>query len=304
MSDAATKQVAESTEAQGCSQNTAKCMNSKPGWEWRALLCSYGTFYLFMAGWFALHLSVMVDMMPAWSGDPRVFTLNGLELSAPRNQRFQMNSIATAGGVLGDKSKPDATLVATPWSSNAVPVTSRSVRCPTAEEPCAVSQQIRILNNHNLRFIGNNEIKIKCEFTGTTTDATFGEFSDPIADQRTDPNWNRMSARNARDAHISGSGSELTVEAGATLTYLGPNKVALAADAKSFTVTFVKDASAPHIVEFKVAQSVSGVASASCEVDLTAGVIDEYWFDEPADDEFEFGVDSETKRSFTTSFLF
>lgn len=267
----------------GCKDTCNQCWSSKPKEEWIQLFASYGTFYLFMAGWMALHIGVMVEFMPAWQDDPRVFTQNGLMLSKPRVTRFFAHAIN-----LANEAGDGEALNPTPWNDDEKPQTSIEATC-TAGQACSARQQIRIQNAFALTYIGDVEIPIVC--TAVEGNATFSDFTDPVATERTALDW--------KMADHSGSGLENSIN-------IGLNKIETMAN--GFKVTFMPGASAPHIVEY----SISSVLTVSNEVkvECTMPTKDEpafedaYCFDEPEDDIFELGVKGITELEYTAEFNF
>jgi hypothetical protein len=274
-------------EKSGFKAGLDRCIASKPGWEWRALLASYGTFYLFMAAWFAFHLHVMYTMMPGWGVDEvSTYTHNNIQLAEPRNVRFMMNGIACAA----DKYTADNGLYPDPWAQEEVELTTIKPKKGERE----ASQQLRILNNFDLRYIQKgNPIAVTCTMTeDSPAGAYFADFKDPWKDKRTHPHFKKGDpdfGPNALHAgRAAGSGSAVAAEESG-----GP---------RQFTFTWKSEASAPHIVEYKVKSAETGTVSVECTVDEKEEVRDAYYFYEPHDKEFEFGFDEQDTTSYTVQF--
>jgi len=153
------------------------------------LLSAYAVFYLFMAGWMAIHLGVMVGNMNEFQNLDRVcdgsdeacrglnynntvppefpivelaytnFVVDAPEetyvgMGMPAYSGFFQNSFTTANEASGVMLSPD------PWNANEKFATSLSVNHPSCaldapplgiDIDCALSGQIRINNNWNLR---------------------------------------------------------------------------------------------------------------------------------------------------------
>lgn len=153
------------------------------------LLSAYAVFYLFMAGWMAIHLGVMVGNMNEFQNLDRVcdgsdeacrglnydntvpprfpvvslvydnFVVDAPEetyvgMGMPAYSGFFQNSFTTANEASGVQLSPD------PWNANEKFATSLSVNHPSCAEDatalgidvnCALSGQIRINNNWRLR---------------------------------------------------------------------------------------------------------------------------------------------------------
>jgi hypothetical protein len=235
---------------------------------------------MFMTGFMALHLGVMVELMPAYKDDPRVFTQNGLQLSKPRVTRFFAHAINLAND------PGDGELSPTPWTDDDTALTSITQAC-TAGEACSAKQQIRIQNAFALTYIGDVEIPITC--TAVEGKVEFSNFVDPVAKARDALDWTSADAGSGEDG----------------VTRLGLNEITTGNN--SFTVTFKPGASAPHIVEYSIspvdAESTTEV-KVSCKIPTAddKAFKDAYCFDEPEDDIFELGVDGIVEVDYTATF--
>jgi hypothetical protein len=167
------------------------------------LLSAYAIFYLFMAGWMALHLGVMVGNMNEFQNLDRVcdgldeacrglnynntvpsgFPIVGLAydsfvaapeetyvgMGMPAYSGFFQNSFTTANEASGVRLSPD------PWNANEKFATRLSANHESCADPaptpgidinCAVSGQIRINNNWGLRTT-YSPVNVSCKATQT-----------------------------------------------------------------------------------------------------------------------------------------
>jgi hypothetical protein len=280
-------------------QQVGACVGAKSGSEWIAVITSYFSFYIFMAGWMAIHLYCMVYLLPEnMAGHARVFSENGVVVSAPRNSRFMVHGISLASNNIGDA--PNFTLDSAPWDNEHLPLKGRTSACTTGE-PCPASQQLRIANNHMLTQITRlAPIKIECVVQNyKNSSIKFLDFTDPVEKKRTFPE--SMSYKPVLEADYKENQSSPVVydtykKTHDNFTY-----------APSFSVTWKYPAALPHIAEYKlhVLSDEAEVVSVSVECDLhhDAKTRGTYLFDEPGD-EFDLGVSGIVKASYTFDFDF
>lgn len=256
----------------------------------------------------AIHLYCMVYLLPEnMAGHARVFSENGVVVSAPRNSRFMVHGISLASRNIGDA--PNFTLDSAPWDNEYLPLERRTIACKTGE-PCPASQQLRIANNHMLTQITRHApIKIECVVQNyKNSSIKFVDFTDPVENKRSFPK--DMIYKPVLKVNYNDDNQYTTVEDNQSSPVYYDTYETTHDNftyAPSFSVTWNYPAALPHIAEYKlhVSSAKAEVVSVFVECNLhhDAKTQGTYLFDEPGD-EFDLGVSGIVKAGYTFDFDF
>jgi len=167
----------------GCITGCGDCINSKTKGEWALLIFAYLAFYVFMAGWVAIHITGLVATAPERATFNGTFSYSGeqVTIGKPIYNGF-LDFVGTTANKVGD----DEALTVDPWDQVTLrryEVKTENKECSTSEDEkrqyfCNASNQVRINNHFQLKELPE-WIQFDCSGPGLI----FGNCKNPWGDE-------------------------------------------------------------------------------------------------------------------------
>jgi hypothetical protein len=231
-------------------------------YDWAKLIFCYFIFYSCLTCWMALHISVMVSVLPdrtSWCNTQPNY--NGLSfcMGEPRYSRYLDEMAVTYAN---SEDVKDGVPLNEPWSKNGAPLEGVS----NFGSRNYAFQQIRVLNNYNLRTMVNPGYgqQVKCELTHAADRGKiiFFGFQDPFLMKTAPANglpndvnsffsgantWSSSNGNYFLNTTTGFSGSRVEFPGGSTTATSGSIPINTGT---SFTAVWTTGAQAPHIIQF------------------------------------------------------
>lgn len=271
-----------------CKSGCSTCIRSYTGYEWRVLLSSYLVFYLFLTGWFALHLTVMVNYLPEdvstsqpssgqSLGNGIVNNGEFFSIREARFPRYQTEGIALARRATGSGGNmvsvppypwrecgqaPGADCQCSGGGDDLEECSQENTKFTSTQTNSSMIQQVRLMTSYSSRRIGAAPLRIKCSPSGGEPPRIFGVF-DPYQLDRTRAPQQLFTT----PAPVAG--------VGAFFDYT----TAVSSNGRELDITFTEGAEAPYIVQFQVTPESTLCTPDRTTVGIRCAVVSEGGFD-------------------------